>query len=51
MALVGQTSSQRPQKIQRPRNNDHVRSPVTGSVLMVNALAGQAMVQAAQTIH
>ena len=51
MALVGQTSSQRPQKMQRPKNNDQVRSPVSGSVRIVSALAGHAIVQAAQTIH
>ena len=38
IAAVGQTSSQRPQKMQRPRLNSHASSPVARSVSTVENL-------------
>ncbi len=51
MARVGQTSSQRPQKMQRAMEISQRRSPVSMSTSITSALAGQALVQAAQAIH
>ena len=51
MATVGQTSSQRPQKMQRPRLNCRASSPVLRSVSTVKAFDGQALTQAAQPMH
>ena len=51
IAAVGQTSSQRPQKMQRPRLNSHASSPVARSVSTVKAFDGQALTQAAQPMH
>jgi formate hydrogenlyase subunit 4 len=51
IAAVGQTSSQRPQKMQRPRLNCHASSPVARSVSTVKAFDGQALTQAAQPMH
>ncbi|MNJ73784.1 hypothetical protein D3C77_706230 [compost metagenome] len=51
MARVGHTSSQRPQKMQRAMESSQRRSPVSRSVSMISALAGQALVQAAQAMH
>ncbi len=51
IAAVGQTSSQRPQKMQRPRLNSRASSPVARSVSTVKAFDGQALTQAAQPMH
>lgn len=51
IAAVGQTSSQRPQKMQCPRLNSCASSPVARSVSTVKAFDGQALTQAAQPMH
>lgn len=51
IAAVGHTSSQRPQKMQRPRLNCHASSLVARSVSTVSAFDGQALTQAAQPMH
>ena len=51
IAAVGHTSSQRPQKIQRPRLNCHASWLVARSISTVRAFDGQAFTQAAQPIH
>lgn len=51
IAAVGQTSSQRPQKMQRPRLNCQASWLVARSVSTVRAFDGQALTQAAQPMH
>lgn len=51
IAAVGQTSSQRAQKMQRPRLNCHASSLVARSVSTVSAFDGHAFTQAAQPMH
>ena len=51
MAWVGQTSSQRPQKMQRPKLIDQVVWPLSASMSIWMALGGQTFAHAAHAMQ